>query len=337
MIAVNDLHRILPVIFCYLLSLVAPASAEMLAVAQGPLFAKFGASTTLALADEKEMRIPRNSDHESSLNGTDRPWRRASLTDYVGSSVVLAGTLYSEAAYGNPRKAQWTARNGFDEGIRDALRLNSSSARDAASTASDVLMGLLIAAPVLDSFATIGIRGGNWDVTWQTEMINLESFAFTGLASSVMANSIRRERPLARNCVNGNCPELAPNRSMPSGHEAFAFTGAGLLCTNHSYQNRYADPDTERAACAISLGLAATTGVLRIMADSHYATDVAVGTLIGLFSGFALPRLLHYSWHIDAEQVPGTAVRKESTLVNQVIVAPQVLNGGAALKCDVIF
>ena len=152
-----------------------------------------------------------------------------------------------------------------------------------------------------------------------------------------MANTIRRARPFVRNCADGSCEAGTPNRSMPSGHEAFAFTGAGLLCTNHAYLPQYGDPDTERTACAVSLGLATATGVLRIMADRHYATDVMVGSLIGLFSGFGLPRLLHYSWQSGAGQGTGTAARQGSSPVKQVIVAPQVLNGGAALKCEVIF
>ena len=337
MMIVNDLTRMLPVIICCLLSLATQVYAEVSTVDQGALFPKGEAREILSWQDVEEMGSPEDSGNESRHGGTGWSWRRAGMADYIGSSIALAGTLYSESVYGNPVTARWTARNGFDEGVRDGLRLKSSSARDAANTASDVLMGVMISAPVVDTFATLGIRDGNWDATWQTEIVNLESFAFTGLASSVMGNIIRRERPFVRNCGNGNCAEEAPNRSMPSGHEAFAFTGAGLLCTHHAYQHLYADPDTERAACAISLGLAATTGVLRIMADRHYATDVAVGTLIGLFSGFELPRLLHYSWRSDAEPVPGRPARQETSLVKQVIVAPRVLNGGAALKCDVIF
>jgi len=336
MMIVDVRPRLLPVFLC-LLGLAAPVSAETLAVDQGASSAHPEAGNAPFWAAAQETGRPEASGAEPRHNGTGWSWRRAGLTDYLGLSIALAGTWYSESAYGNPRTAQWTAHNGFDEGIRDALRLESSSARSAASTASDVLMGALIAAPVLDSFAALGVRGGDWDAAWQTEVVNLESFAFTGLVSSVMADSIRRERPLARDCANGSCSAEAPNRSMPSGHEAFAFTGAGLLCTHHAHFPKDGNPGTERDACVISLGLAATTGVLRIMADRHYATDVAVGTVIGLFSGFALPRLLHYSWQGGAGRAPGTPVAPGTALVKQVIVAPQPLNGGAALKCDVIF
>jgi hypothetical protein len=333
----NYFSRMAPGVICLLLSMAAPVCAEVPTPDQSQqLFAATILPTSPEANSWLSVANPKDSSQEPQREWSGWPWRRAGLTDYVGSAIALAGTLYSESVYGNPKSAQWSAHNGFDESARDALRLNSSSARNAADTASDVLMGVMIAAPVLDSFATLGVREGRWDATWQTEMINLESFTFTGLACSVMGTTIKRERPFVRNCGNGNCADEAPNRSMPSGHEAFAFTGAGLLCTHHAYQSQNADSDTERAACAISLGLAATTGVLRIMSDRHYATDVAVGTLIGLFSGFALPRMLHYSWHSDSEPAPGRP-RQESALVKQVIVAPQVVSGGAALKCDIKF
>ena len=334
---VNAFYRIVPVVVYSLLSLAAPVFAEAPAD-QGQQLALAVVPKGLPPEVAAMSGDPGDSGKGSRHDGTDWHWRRASVSEYVGSSLALAGTLYSESAYGNPARAQWTARNGFDEGIRDGLRLRSNSAREAADTVSDILMGVMIAAPVLEPLATLGIRDGNWDAMWQTEVINLESFVFTGLVSSVMANTIRRERPLVRNCVNGSCAgEEALNRSMPSGHEALAFTGAGLICTHHAYQHLYGDPERDRDACAVALGLATATGVLRIMADRHYATDVAVGTLIGLFSGFALPRLLHYSWQSDTDLESGATGRRDALLVKQVTVAPQVLNGGAALKCDITF
>ena len=38
----------------------------------------------------------------------------------------------------------------------------------------------------------------------------------------------------------------------------------------------------------------AVTGVTRVVADRHYASDVVVGAAIGFGVGYGLPRLLHY-------------------------------------------
>jgi hypothetical protein len=42
--------------------------------------------------------------------------------------------------------------------------------------------------------------------------------------------------------------------------------------------------------------LASATGVLRIVADRHYASDVIVGAVMGLSVGYGLPWLLHYCY-----------------------------------------
>jgi membrane-associated phospholipid phosphatase len=40
---------------------------------------------------------------------------------------------------------------------------------------------------------------------------------------------------------------------------------------------------------------AATTGIGRLVADQHYATDVLVGSAAGFAVGYAIPTLLHYT------------------------------------------
>jgi len=200
-------------------------------------------------------------------------WKRAGVPNYLGVALIGAGAVYVETAHGDPHP-KWKSTNGFDESVRDALRLDSRGAREVAHDVGDALMYLMIAAPVLDSFATLGIRDGAWDTLWQTEMVNLESFAFTSFVSSLLQNLVAREKPFVRNCQNGPCEGDAPNRSMPSGHVAFAFTGAGLVCNHHDYQALYHTPAADRAACWTGMGLAVADGVARIMADHHYATDV---------------------------------------------------------------
>ena len=273
---------------------------------------------------------PAEADPERSWH-----WRRASLPELAGIAVAAGVTLYSEQAYGDPRHANWTAPNRFDDGIRNALRLNSASARDVAGSVGDGLMGLLIAEPIVDSFYTLGYRDRNWDALWQTSVIDLESFTFTSLVSSVAQNSIKRQKPFVRTCPDGSCSDEQPNRGMPSGHVAFAFTGAGLYCTHHGYQSLY-DPATQRAICATSVGLAVVDGVVRVMADRHYATDVIAGSVIGLFSGFMLPRLLHY-WPGDRSEPKPVQSNKSDSFFKQISFTPQKLNGGGSISCNMRF
>lgn|GEM_PF-2366555 len=263
-------------------------------------------------------------------------WRRASVPEMAGIVAAAGITLYSEAAWGEPKTPAWTAANGFDDGIRNALRLHGQSARDAAGNVGDALMGALIAEPIVDSFYTLGYRDRNWEALWQTSVINLESFTFTSLVSSVTQNSVRRQKPFVRACPSGNCADEQPNRGMPSGHVAFALTGAGLYCTNHAYFSRY-DPATERLICGASIGAAVVDGVARVMADRHYATDVIAGSAVGLFSGFLLPRLLHYYHQSGAREGSPAAAKGERPLFERMSLAPQLLEGGGGLTCRLSF
>ena len=275
---------------------------------------------------------------DGTAAGGDWSWRRAGTAEEVVLPLAIAGTIWFEREYGKPAKANWTARNGFDESVRDVLRLKSESARSATHIAGDTLMWLMIAAPVVDSFATLGVRDSRWDALWQTSMINVESFAFTSVVSSLTQNLIRREKPYVRNCRAGKCEDDQfdeNNRSMASGHVAFAFTGAGLVCNHHQYQYLYGDKAADDAVCAASIGVAALDGVLRVMADRHYATDVIVGTAIGWFSGFVLPRLLHYSR--PAEPSGQKAEGNDRSVLKETSIRPMVISGGAGLNCDFRF
>ncbi|HAR42479.1 MAG TPA: hypothetical protein DCS07_07580, partial [Bdellovibrionales bacterium] len=75
-----------------------------------------------------------------------------------------------------------------------------------------------------------------------------------------------------------------------------AFTAAGLICTSHSYLSLYDSKAADNAACLASLALASATGVMRIVSDNHYLSDVAAGTAVGLLAGFVLPRYLHFGF-----------------------------------------
>jgi hypothetical protein len=283
--------------------------------------------------------LARQADHDSKTGGDRSPdkrwrWRRAFRADYLAIAVSAIGTLYVENEHGEP-DARWTARNDFDEGIRDALRLKSRSARDAANDAGTALMGLMLAAPILDSMATLGVRDSNWDAVWQTEVINAEALTFAGTVSSLLQNLIiPRERPFVRNCQAGKCEDSPLNRSMPSGHAAFAFTGAGLVCTHHEYQSLYGNPAADRAACFTGIGVAIADGLLRVVADRHYATDVIAGSAIGMFAGFILPRWLYYN---RPQEGSGAADFGGGPVLKQMMVRPLVFEDGGGVNYSFVF
>src|SRR6185369_8075255 len=81
---------------------------------------------------------------------------------------------------------------------------------------------------------------------------------------------------------------------FPSGHAVSAFTAAGLSCVHHAHLPLYGGGLPDALACAAALTVASGVGVVRIMGDRHYVSDVIVGAAIGFLVGFGLPSLLHY-------------------------------------------
>jgi len=83
-----------------------------------------------------------------------------------------------------------------------------------------------------------------------------------------------------------------PNRegrdSFFSGHASSAAAGAGLVCGQSIQRKTWGEGMFQRAVpCAFGIGVAIATGVLRVSADKHWASDVlagwAVGSLVGYF------------------------------------------------------
>jgi hypothetical protein len=50
----------------------------------------------------------------------------------------------------------------------------------------------------------------------------------------------------------------------------------------------------DKLACARDIVLATSDGLLRIVGDRHYATDVLAGAAIGFGFGYGMPTILHY-------------------------------------------
>jgi membrane-associated phospholipid phosphatase len=159
----------------------------------------------------------------------------------------------------------------------------------------------------------------------QMTLMNTEAFAITGFLSFVSNATIRRERPYVRECVEGQpdpgfpgCPPQGRTESFYSGHTGIAFTGAALSCMHHAHLPLYGrSPIGGIATCAGAMVGATTTGVLRIVADKHYASDVIVGAAIGLAAGFVVP-WFHYrsSARADATATNGsTEARAEASSV----------------------
>ena len=247
-----------------------------------------------------------------------REWPTFSWVEGVATVAAGAGTLVL-ALNPPPAEPRWRGGILFDDAIRDSLRLDSESARQATRSAGDwpyYTAGLLplIADPLVALWAH-----GDKKAALNLELMALEAFSYAGLLSFVSTRASVRERPDSAECRRSSSdPESCPSdtESFWSGHSSMAAASAGIVCANHRAMRLWSNPVADASACALASAGALFTGVSRVAADRHYATDVLLGLGVGFGVGYAVPTLLHYG--------------RGPSRVN-VTVRPGGLGGGAVL------
>jgi len=233
-------------------------------------------------------------------------WRRYGAVD-AGVTVGLATAGLLVRWLWDPDPGPWDAGILFDDPVRDGLRLDLGDARRRARTVSDWTLLTTLAWPVADSLALWG--RGHGDAGLQLFGVTTMSFAGAYLLTNVVKRLVGRARPYSRECDlpdydhDEDCADRDRYRSFYSGHAAFAFTGASLVCTSHRHLPIYGARGADIAACASAMAVATTTALLRILGDAHYTTDVMTGAVIGVLAGFVLPSLLYFGF--DGDGPPG--------------------------------
>jgi hypothetical protein len=182
----------------------------------------------------------------------------------------------------------------FDDSIRENFRYKNREQRDQAASLSNLTVSLTMAAPFL------------YRANWDSSKNYIYSYLGNGLITEIGKFSAKRVRPYEQACEAGdggydkNCYSNDSNKSFFSGHTSFAFTGASLVCLAQEQQAQ-SDSEFSKGPCYSSLVLAGLTGYLRIAADQHYFSDVMVGAMVGILSGYYLPK--HFGSKADAKSV----------------------------------
>lgn len=227
-------------------------------------------------------------------------WRRVGPPEYAATAVLMAGVLITNLTMPPPNKPKWTRPVLMDRHVREAVVLRDRDQRAVAATVSDGLVTAAIAQPlVIDPLLVAGVGDRNSDVAWQLFVISAQSQALSLFANDVAKRVFARARPYAEPCERDitygpQCTGHDRYRSFYSGHSAMSATSAGLTCASHTHLSLYGGGWADRSACIGAVGLAMTTGFLRIVADRHWTSDVLVGWLLGGASGFVLPSLIYY-------------------------------------------
>ncbi len=236
------------------------------------------------------------------------PMRELGLGEALGTGILSAGVLAATfMPYPVHETPPWQGGILFDDAIRNALQLRSPQERELASTISDVIVGGLVLTPVfIDALLMSWLVRGDPELMGRMMLMNLQAHAFAQGLTTLFKHVVGRERPMARacredperrqsdpTCDSSSDPDIDP-ASFFSGHASLAFTSAALMCLNHTQLGLFG-PEGDAAMCATGVALASTVGLLRILADRHYATDVIIGALVGVIAGGLVPWLLHFN------------------------------------------
>lgn len=166
-------------------------------------------------------------------------------------------------------------------------------------------------------------------------LIDMQSLAISAAVTLTAEHAVARQRPFALDCgadgyvrdsdghISETCGQGDDHKSFWSGHSAATATIAGLTCVHHQHLPLYGGGFADLAPCLLMIGVAATTGATRIIADRHWATDVLLGWTVGAISGYVVPSLMHYGFG------SGRPVGELKAGGVVMVPMPQVYPGGA--------
>ena len=244
-----------------------------------------------------------------------REWPRFSTADWIvtgaGGAIAIASAIIAPP----PNRSYGPVL--YDDAVRNTLRLRNPQARFSARDVSDVLLSLEATWPFfVDAVITTWWFRGSPDAAAQMALVNGQALAIVTAIQGATNTMVGRQRPYGSICGGPEQPEKTiecegnvRNRSFFSGHAAFAFMSAGLICVHH-VKHGMLRGGGDTIACAVAYGGAAATALLRVAADVHFATDITVGTVVGTAVGLAVP-LFHYRTVNVANEVRQGEVRKK--------------------------
>lgn len=237
----------------------------------------------------------------------DPAWGRSGTPNYVliGTSLAVIGL-----SVGVGPRVENPAQGGilWDEPARDTLRIGNEHGRQVARDISDVLLTILVSYPTaVDALLVAAWMHESPDVAIEMGLMHAEVVSLLLAVHQATTVAVSRERPYGRTCGGGGpddtpedtrqCDSSERYVSFFSGHASQSFAGAALTCINHMYLDLYGGSAV--GPCITGFVMAGAVGLLRVMGDMHYSTDVITGAFMGTAVGFLLPYLLHYG-HDDA-------------------------------------
>jgi membrane-associated phospholipid phosphatase len=236
-------------------------------------------------------------------------WPRVKLWEVASALALTVGDTEFEDHVPLPNHASWTQPILFDQWARDTFRGRTAAIQSFASTSTDIMYkgGALVPFIMDDYFAATSVHQ-NADVGWQLAVIDFNSYGIAGLVSLTAEHAVGRARPYTESCNANNqvldsqghvlqtCGTGNDFRSFYSGHATATATTAGLVCLHHQHLPLFGGGFADLAPCLVMISVSVATGILRLVYDEHWASDVMVGWADGFLSGYVLPSLMHFGF-----------------------------------------
>lgn len=214
---------------------------------------------------------------------------------HVTFAAALSLGLAVGLTLGDPTPVPRWGGNPFDDAVRDELRLPDRSGRIGAGLASDALvLGLVAFVGGVDGLLVPMLEGDD-ALAWQASAAYALTLGITVSLDELVKVAAARARPLTVGCDPStdpsSCTPPSPGMSFYSGHSAVAFASAGFSCAMHLERAAYGDAIADATVCGSTVAAAAIVGLLRVLADQHYLTDVLAGAAVGFVTGYVMPLL----------------------------------------------
>jgi membrane-associated phospholipid phosphatase len=240
------------------------------------------------------------ADREDKVEWHDE-WPKFRWTEGVATAGLVTTSYLEDRFLTGPASPSWTGAILLDNPLRGLLRGRSVHVQRVATKYADVGYTVLTLFPYFDVAIALGVHQSP-EVAAQMFLIDAQSLSFTSSLTLFTKWLVGRQRPYARDCAPGatigihGCGTSYDNIGFFSGHTSATMTGAALTCVHHEHLPLYGGGLPDSWACAWALMGAATTAVLRIVSDDHYASDVLFAAGVGFLSGYVLPSWLHYGF-----------------------------------------
>jgi membrane-associated phospholipid phosphatase len=266
-------------------------------------------------------------------------WPRFRVSEAIGLVPLTAASLTFALAVTPPTRPRLRGGILLDDWIRDGLRGRTLATQRAAQDIGTYVYYASVPVPLIVDVGIVALGVHNdSDVALQMLLIDAQALGMSGVVSLGAEHIGGRQRPYVQDCdpdgrvrspsgelLNNHCGSVNDNESLVAGHAAAVTTMAGLTCVHHQHLPLYGGGLADLAPCVFMMGAAGFTGVSRIVADKHWASDVLLGWAVGSLSGYVVPSLLHYGF--TRGDPPGPTRGKTAAWMPVPVVYP----GGAGL------